>query len=193
MRKALAVKPGSEPIISSEGLPRRCGRKYTLVLDLDETLIHFKSDAARPKFLIRPYAYSFLRNLAAHFELIIFTAAQKDYADWILDRIDTKKMIVHRLYREHCQISKLSHTKDLSLLGRDLSKTIIVDNLAENFLLQRNNGICIRSWYGDLSDKALVSLERVLLKMTNENVDDVRPFLKKHLESDPNKRVLIIG
>jgi hypothetical protein len=65
-------------------------RKYCLVLDLDETLIHFRNDNGRAKFLIRPYTYNFLRNLEPHYELIIFTAAQKEYADWILDKIDNK-------------------------------------------------------------------------------------------------------
>jgi hypothetical protein len=75
-----------EPLIA-EKLTKR---KYCLVLDLDETLIHFRNDNGRAKFLIRPYAYDFLRNLEPHYELIIFTAAQKEYADWILDKIDSK-------------------------------------------------------------------------------------------------------
>lgn len=75
-----------EPLIK-EKLTKR---KYCLVLDLDETLIHFRNDNGRAKFLIRPYAYDFLRNLEPHYELIIFTAAQKEYADWILDKIDSK-------------------------------------------------------------------------------------------------------
>ena len=75
-----------EPLITTD----LKDRKYCLVLDLDETLIHFKNDNGRAKFLIRPYTYNFLRNLEPHFELIIFTAAQKEYADWILDKIDNK-------------------------------------------------------------------------------------------------------
>ena len=78
-----------EPLITTE----LTKRKYCLVLDLDETLIHFKNDNGRAKFLIRPYTYNFLRNLEPHFELIIFTAAQKEYADWILDKIDNKVFI----------------------------------------------------------------------------------------------------
>jgi TFIIF-interacting CTD phosphatase-like protein len=65
-------------------------RKFTLVLDLDETLIHFKNIPGKSKFLIRPHCYKFLRNLHSHFELIIFTAAQQQYADWIIDKIDPK-------------------------------------------------------------------------------------------------------
>ena len=88
-------------------------------------------------------------------------------------------------------MSKTSHIKDLRLLGRDLSKTIIVDNFAENFALHRDNGICIKSWYGDMTDEALVGLEKILLQLATANVDDVRPFMKQHIESDPEKGVLV--
>ena len=86
-------------------------KRYTLVLDLDETLVHFKNENGKAKFLIRPYVYNLLKNLSTFYELIIFTAAQKEYADWILDKIDSKKSISHRLYREHCVMSRTSHLK----------------------------------------------------------------------------------
>jgi hypothetical protein len=63
-------------------------RKFTIVLDLDETLIHFKNIPGRSKFLIRPHCYKFLQNLHSQFEVIIFTAAQQQYADWIINKID---------------------------------------------------------------------------------------------------------
>jgi hypothetical protein len=92
-------------------LPPGASKKYTLVLDLDETLVHFKNENGKAKFLIRPYTYTFLKNLSFHFEIIIFTAAQKEYADWILNKIDSKGAISHRLYREHCQMNRNSHLK----------------------------------------------------------------------------------
>lgn len=42
--------------------------------------------------------------------------------------------------------------KDLSLLGRPLEKTLIVDNIRENFMWQKENGIEIKSWYSDTAD-----------------------------------------
>lgn len=62
------------------------------------------------------------------FEIVVFTASQKLYADKVLDLIDPKKRISHRLYREHCiVINKTYYLKNLKILGRDLSETIIVD------------------------------------------------------------------
>lgn len=74
--------------------------EYTLVLDLDETLVHF--EAAERKFKLRPNCVTFLKTLSTYFEIVIFTAASQDYADWILDVLDSsRELIQHRLYRQH--------------------------------------------------------------------------------------------
>ena len=142
----------------------RSDREYTLVLDLDETLIHFEENSdGTSQFLLRPYAQNFIKEVSKYFEVVIFTAALKDYADYILDRLDTEKCITHRLYRNNCTFSDNVYQKDLTKLGRDLSKTIIVDNNAENFQLQPENGIYIKSWYNDPSCEALQRLAPLLI------------------------------
>jgi CTD small phosphatase-like protein 2 len=116
--------------------PIASNRKYTLVLDLDETLIHFdEKEDGTSQFLIRPYAQYFLKQVAKYYEVVIFTAALQDYADYILDRMDTTHAITYRLYRQHTDFSNNVYQKDLSKIGRELSRTIIVDNNAENFQL----------------------------------------------------------
>jgi CTD small phosphatase-like protein 2 len=50
-----------------------------------------------------------------------------------LDQIDKEKYISYRLYRQHALPHGPIFVKDLSRIGRDLSRTIIVDNVAENF------------------------------------------------------------
>lgn len=140
-------------------------RDYTLVLDLDETLIHFEEKPdGTSQFLIRPFAQFFLKEVAKYYEVVIFTAALQDYADYILDRMDTEKCVSFRLYRQHTNLDKKSniYQKDLSSIGRDLSRTLIVDNNAENFQLQPDNGIYIKSWYDDPNDKALSQLAPLL-------------------------------
>lgn len=62
-------------------------RKYTLVLDLDETLIHYieNGDTGESYFLIRPFCNEFLSEMAQYYEVVIFTAGVKEYADWVID------------------------------------------------------------------------------------------------------------
>ena len=65
-----------------------------------------------------------------YYELVIFTAAMQDYADWVLDNLDSKNFISYRLYRQHAVRNGPVFIKDMSKLGRDLSKVIIVDNVS---------------------------------------------------------------
>ena len=62
--------------------------KGLLLLDLDETLIHFTS--SEKKFKLRPCCLWFLKEMSLNYEIIVFTAAAKDYADFILDIIETR-------------------------------------------------------------------------------------------------------
>ena len=135
---------------------------YTLVLDLDETLVHYYEVNGEGNFRIRPGCEKFLREMAEIYEVVIFTAAMQDYADWVLDSIDKPKHISYRLYRQHASPTGMVFVKDLSRIGRPLHKTIIVDNVAENFSLQPDNGIFIKSWFEDQSDTALHELAPLL-------------------------------
>ena len=162
---------------------------YTLVLDLDETLAHFFYTPSGGTFLIRPYCFQFLEEMSKIFEIVIFTAALKDYADSILDVLDpNKKLINYRLYRQHTSVVGITYCKDLSKIGRDLGKTIIVDNLADNFKLQPNNGIHILTWLDDMKDTQLYDLGKILKDLVSRQPADIRPIIKKFKE-DINKKL----
>jgi len=165
--------------------------KYTLVLDLDETLVHCSTDPqiyADVEFTLqfngvsfnvaarfRPKLHKFLEAVSEKFELVIFTASQKVYADRVIDHFDTKKLITHRLYREDCTNVCGNFIKDLSVLGRDLSKTIFIDNSPQAFAYQVENSIPIVSWYSDENDNELDKLIRILAEI--RTYDDVREYV----------------
>ena len=118
------------------------------------------------------------------YEIVIFTAAAKDYADFILNYIDKDRgYIDHRLYRQHCQYDDGVYVKDLTRLGRDLTKTIIVDNIRDNFERQKDNGIEILTWLSDPTDKELHKLGVFLTKLHQSNVEDVREHLIAYNDS----------
>jgi len=86
----------------------------------------------------------------------------------VLNQIDKPKRIKYRLYRQHALPNGHGFVKDLSRLGRDLSKTIIVDNIAENFALQPDNGIYIKTWFDDVNDTALSELAPLLKQIVKK-------------------------
>jgi len=154
--------------------------KYTLVLDMDETLIHYFFTHINGMFFVRPYCFDFLRELNDIYEIVTFTAGTKDYADNILNILDIDNNIIkYRLYREHTTILGFTVYKDLSKLGRDLSKVIIIDNLKENFKMQPNNGLFIKTWTNDINDVQFKDLLKILKDIVSLNVNDVRPIIQK--------------
>ena len=150
---------------------------FTLVLDLDETIISYQKGT----FIPRPGLNKFLTEINKLYEIIVFTSATQSYADSILDSIDKNNIYFEkRLYRQHTVFINDTFVKDLSKLGRDLSKIIILDNRPQNYFLQKENGIFIRSFYGDNKyDNALINLIPILKSIAKNPYNDVRKELKK--------------
>ena len=159
-------------------------KPYSLILDLDETLVHFKinPDCANEGVLrVRPGIVEFLENVDKYYELIIFTAATQDYADLLIDAVEENKIYFeHRLYRQHTVIIGNDFVKDLSRVGRPLDKIAIVDNMPQNFRLQKENGINIKAFWGEeVYDTALVDLGNILVNIAKDG-GDIRDGIKKY-------------
>jgi Dullard-like phosphatase family protein len=159
---------------------------YTLVLDLDETLVHYHELDGMGRYDIRPGMCEFIESMhSLGYELVIFTAATQDYADWVIDQIDPEGLIHHRLYRQHALPWGPIFVKDLSRLGRDFDRMLIIDNVQENFMLQPHNGIFIITWYDDPNDTALFGLTPLLdeLITTRARVPEI---LNKYRDQIPS-------
>eukprot|EP00898_Chlorokybus_atmophyticus_P004790 jgi/Chlat1/5311/Chrsp35S05253 len=190
------------PVVPADKPPRLakqrdCDRgKKTLVLDLDETLVHsFFHPVMDPDFTCniksrhgtfdvyvrkRPWLDEFVKAVADCFEVVVFTASLSEYANPLLDWMDSKhNAISQRLFREACTLRNGKYYKDLSSLGRDLSQTIIIDNSPTAYALQPANAIPIRSFYDDSSDRAL--LELIPFLCTLVHAEDVRHALLERL------------
>lgn len=176
--------------------------RKTLVLDLDETLVHCtfskvdRADAVLQLLAdhqevllyvtIRPGVAELLSRAYQHYDLVVFTASRASYADPVIDLIDPKKRIGLRLFRENCQMSQGKLVKDIEQLGKDLSQVIIVDvsgkqNTPESFALHPDNGVLIRSFYDDKADTELRKLAELLEELAP--VADVREVLRSHAMS----------
>jgi len=159
----------------------------TLVLDLDETLVHcrregsssssrstvsttspdlvvtFDDQPKRGSVGFRPHVKFFLETVSKNFEVVVFTASQQSYADKVLNALDPQgKWIEHRLYRCHCTELRGAFFKELGLLGRPLNQCILVDNSPISVACNADNSVLIRSWYGDQHDQELLDLIKVL-------------------------------
>ena len=139
-------------------------KKFSLVLDIDETISHTLKLSCGCYFILRPGAQIFLKEISKFYEIIIFTSSPKKYADRILNKIDIDgDLISHRLYRNHVLYENGKSVKNLNLIGRDLTKTIFIDNLRSNAKYNLNNLCPISSWRSDIFDNRLLKMKDKLI------------------------------
>ena len=169
--------------------------KYSLVLDLDETLICIKRDSNNKikhnKFnnlmtlILRPGLLDFLHKMKKLYELILFSLGTSEYVSPIIKNIEKKeKFFEHILYREHVTYDDNGNFfKNLNLLNRDVKNILIVDDNSKNFKYHKSNGICIKPFYGDLNNdkNTLKILGNILFKIRYDAdlTGDIRISLNK--------------
>ena len=155
-------------------------KRYTLVLDLNETLINFTSTKGNQGLLrTRPFLFEFLDSVSQFYEIILFTCSTQNYTESIIKAIEYKKKYFDYIFcRQHTIIIKNDFVKDLTRIGRSLDSIIIIDNMPQHFKLQKENGINIKSFWGDNSeDTALYDLIPILINIAKEK-GDVREKLR---------------
>ena len=181
-------------------LPEKTSNKKTLVLDLDETLVHSvggmeNGEGGEPQYdfiiqipqnnnsshdvhvMVRPHVEEFLQRMSKRFELVIFTASISKYANPLLNIVDKMGYVLFRLFREHCTLINTAFVKDLNLLGRDAKDIIILDNNPTAYSLNHYNGFPIKSWFDDKNDDELLKICPILEFLSY--VPDVREYIKK--------------
>lgn len=182
--------------------------KKCVVIDLDETLVHssFKP-VSNADFIVpveidgtihqvyvlkRPYVDEFLQRMGELFECVLFTASLSKYADPVADLLDKWGVFRARLFRESCVFHRGNYVKDLSRIGRELKKVIIVDNSPASYIFHPDNAVPVASWFDDMGDTELLDL--LPLFETLAQVDDVYSVLRNsNMQPPPGMHVTLMG
>ena len=180
------VKRKKETKIENPFIKSPLMKKYSLILSLDKTL-SYKNNKTND-IILRNGLFSFLSTIKPFFELILFSIDSQDVSYPIINMIENdKKYFDYKFYKDHCVLYKNNLIKDVTLIGRDLSKIIIVDNNETCFELNKENGIKISSFYGDNNDNKLFELKNILKEIYFKNYNDVRLALKEFHNDIINK------
>ena len=130
---------------------------------------------------MRPGLFWFLSKVKPFYELITFTSASKEYAQPIINEIELdNKYFDYNFFREHSVISGNDFVKDISRIGRDMKKIIIIDNMEQNFRLNKKNGIKIKAFYGEQNDKVLFELCKILVMIVKQGYEDLTQALQNY-------------
>eukprot|EP00117_Sycon_ciliatum_P030564 scpid80759/ scgid24059/ CTD small phosphatase-like protein 2 len=182
-------------------LPPRTARapQYTLVLDIDGTMTYTsrcgqdRDDVGRLKdragkclyVYDRPFLKEFLKRVARKYELIVYTAAAQSYAEGILTHLNLQQdepvfNLKSILHRDHCLLKGGYKIKCLAKVGRDMSKTIFLEDNQRNAAYNWPNVIYVNEWSGAPDDNTLEPLLPFLEAIVDFQHNDVRPVIQHY-------------
>ncbi|CDF89967.1 related to Nuclear envelope morphology protein 1 [Zygosaccharomyces bailii] len=175
-------------------------RRKKLVVDLDETLIHsaarstshsnssqghmvevkFGSSSISTLYYVhkRPHCDAFLSQVSKWYDLVIFTASMKEYADPVIDWLEGcfPGRFERRLYRHNCVLRDgVGYIKDLSVVAKALEEVVLIDNSPTSYAMNEDNAIQVEGWISDPSDSDLLNLLPLLEALRYST--DVRSIL----------------
>lgn len=79
----------------------------------------------------------FLDFACTNFNVVIFTAGEKPYADAILNVLDPRGRISRRLYKDNCMRLEGSLVKPVRVVTNNLASSIIIDNNPDCYRLDK--------------------------------------------------------
>ncbi|KAJ1679093.1 mitochondrial inner membrane protein required for protein import [Spiromyces aspiralis] len=165
--------------------PNEYTAPYTLVVNLDDTLIHSTwSKEYGWRIAKRPYVDKFLSYMATMYEVVIFTSQPSYSGENIMQKLDPLGFAPFRLYKECMSHVNGKNVKDLSRLNRNLAKVIIMDINPEMYSLQPGNGIQVRPWNGEPEDDWLDRIIPFFEYLHLMSPEDVRPWLNLYRNKD---------
>ncbi|KMT15572.1 hypothetical protein BVRB_3g059220 [Beta vulgaris subsp. vulgaris] len=173
-------------------LPPGMQNVFTLVVDLNETLVY--SDWKRERgwrTFKRPGVDSFLEHLAQFYEIVVYSDNLQMYVDPVLERLDEKHCVAHRLSRAATRYEGGKHYRDLSKLNRDPSKVIYLSGHALENCLQPENCVEIKPWKSDdLNDTTLLDFIPFLEFVARSGPPDIRQVLASYKGRDIPKEFI---
>ncbi|CAA0815380.1 Mitochondrial import inner membrane translocase subunit TIM50 [Striga hermonthica] len=164
---------------------------FTLVLDLNETLIYsdWKRDRGWRTFK-RPGIDAFLEHLAQFYEIVVYSDQLNMYVDPVVERLDPKHCIRYRLSRGATRYIDGKHYRDLSMLNRDPAKVLYISGHALESSLQSENCVPIKAWQGEADDTALLDLIPFLEYVAKHRPSDIRTVLASYQGRDIAKEFI---
>ena len=187
--RAMAIQRCESLSNHEGGLLRPVTEQYslTVVLDLDETLVY----AREGPLWVRPGITEFLHNLRKlNCEVVAWTASNRSYAGGILSRLDPFGDTISQCIYSHPKWLRSKgrgpQVKDLQLIGRDLQRTVIIDNLPDAIMEHPANAIVVENYEGyqlqDVHDLTLSTLTEVITDIVLCG-KSVPSFLRDHIQT----------
>ena len=148
---------------------KKMTKKFCLVLNLNETIIHNMNLPYGDYFFVRPGFFDLIKKIKNNYEIIILTEKEEKYVDDIIKKLNYDNSIDYILYKNKLKYEEGQLIQKLELIGRNLNKIIYVDNSEISAKYCKKNLYKISSWYNNIFDNELFILKEKLNNIANSN------------------------
>ena len=168
-------------ILSLPLIPFPNNKEYTLLIHLDDTIIHIPNKSSN--IYLRNGLFEFLNYVNQYYEIISFTNGNENYSDQIINLIESNgKYFDYCLHRDNATYLNEEYYKDIKKIGRDVKKTIIIDDKNNNLGIEDENTIFIKSFIFNENDNkydnVLKNLCNILISIAKDEPDDIRKSIR---------------
>ena len=146
--------------------------KYSVIIELDETLVHYCEEGDKYFVKVRYGCEIFLQYIHDFCEIIIVSTSGIEYSDIIINNLNSNVCLInHKIYTENY------HDLNLSLINRDMNKTFFICHQDNFFNAPKSNIIKLKEFDGDEKDKEFVKLHTEFKNIEKKEINDVRNII----------------
>ena len=163
---------------------------HTLVLDLENTLVHSTWDRKYGwRHAKRPGVDKFLLDMAQYYEIVLYSPSIDAVADPVVTSLDKSGCIMHRLYRDATYYKDGVHMKDLKRLNRNINRMVVLDDDPAESALNPENLIRIKPFSdpNDRDDNTLARITPFLIEIARENYSNIPELLSQYAGMDADE------
>ena len=172
-------------ILSLPLIPFPNNKEYTLLIHLDDTIIHIPNKSNN--IYLRNGLIDFLNSVNEYYEVISFTKGNENYSNQIINLIESnEKYFDYCLHKDNATYLNEEYYKDINKIGRNVKKTIIIDDKNNNLGIEDENTIFIKSFIinendnENENDNVLNNLSSILISIAKEQPHDIRKSLRMY-------------
>ncbi|KAJ1665109.1 mitochondrial inner membrane protein required for protein import [Coemansia sp. RSA 1813] len=175
-------EPATEKLLPD---PNEYTMPYTLVLNLDDMLIHMDwSKESGWRIAKRPGLDHFLAYMASMYEVVVFSTQPSHSGMLVMERLDPLEYAPYRLYKDHMRNIDGKNYKDLTTINRDMSRVIMIDVTPDSIKMQPDNVLMARPFHGDAKDNWIEQITEFLEYVHMMEPKDVRSWIKTYAGMD---------
>lgn len=161
-------------------------KKYSLFIELDETLVHYYEEGNNYFVKVRCGTEDFLKTMSEFCEIIIVSTSSKEYTDIIIQNINSDKCYINYTICKEMFDDK-NDIVDFSLINRDIKKCIFICHEYDFFNAPKENIIKLNEFLGEENDREILYLQVELMNLSVKNVEDVTIIIRDILNIIQNK------